>query len=158
MREFSSRSHRTLTDAPHAGDMSTIVNVIVGAALVMVTGGAVVAATVSDPTPPRVGDPVIVDGPQSVGTSSEPAADPAATPGSPGPADGGDDSDGRSDGSDDGAGNGAGRGPGGDGGTIDDDGVEEVFPSPKTLDDDDADDLGGDDGREADDTDDRGGD
>lgn len=123
--------------------MRSIANVIVAAALVMGLGGAVVAASVADSSdPPRVGDPVIItpDRQGHVPSSGAPepgTGDPTSSLTSAGPDDP-EEHDGRRD-DDPGEHRGAGTG------TIDDDGVDEVFPSARILHDD-ADDSGGDDG------------
>ena len=123
--------------------MSSIANVLVAAALTMAVGGAVVATSVADSSePPRVGDPVIIepDGQGPPPTSGAAGPDTRAPATSPASTDSGDPKA-LDDDRDDDPGDHGGAGTG----TIDDDGVDEVFPSPRTLDDD-ADDRGGDDG------------
>jgi hypothetical protein len=149
VRVFSCQSHGALKGLTHTEDMSPIANALMAAALVMGVGGAVVATSVADQNePPRVGDPVIIQRQSDVTTTSQTGGQtsrPAEPTGSPAtkqtgrPADPGNPPDSDPDDQAD-----------GDDGTIDDDDVEEVFPSPTTLDDDDADDGGGDDGNDRD--------
>jgi hypothetical protein len=138
--------------------MSTIANVLVSAAVVIGIGGAVVATSVADPSePPRVGDPVILQQDQSDPARTSKTGEPnrpestAAPDKTPRPTGPGNDPD---DDPDDDAADDPGR--------IDDDGVDEVFPTPRTLDDDDPEDGGADDADDKDDrdggADDRGGD
>jgi hypothetical protein len=104
--------------------MSNVANVVAGAALVMAAGGIAVAATLSEPEPPRIGDPVEINTPVRDETGSRPGSSSTSpdAPASPttGPR-GTDDPDDPDDDFDD--------------DDLDDD-LEVVRPSPRALDDD----------------------
>jgi len=105
--------------------MKTVTAVIAGAALLMAAGGVAVAASLSDPEPPRIGDPVVIESPTVGPTDPAGTTTPRPTPGSsPAPT----------------------RRPG-QGGADDGNGPEQVRPTPRQLEsgDDDGDDRDNDD-------------